>query len=117
MNKPTTHVRRNMIGAIVLSFVLCIIPAFGAGMVLQEYAAEIDAVHLGNTPQSGGLFYVKQCDHCPIIGVSFQPNTLFFLNNQQISTKQALNIVDGGATVFFDPTSRFVTRVVYWKEI
>ena len=79
----------------------------------QEYAAELDAKQLQYAPVNGGIFYVKRCDYCPTIGISFVPGTLYFQDRQRISAAQAKAILSGGVTVFFDPASKYVTRVVY----
>ena len=79
-----------------------------------EYAAEVLKAKLGNAPTRGGLIYVKRCDECQIEGVSFDASTLYFQDDDQISAKEAQARNGQGATVFYQPTTKLVTRVVFW---
>lgn len=89
---------------------------FAQFMEAKEYSAEIDSVDFGNAPTAGGLVYVKRCDQCAVTGVTFHSQTRFFDGDRVISADAAEKLGQRGATLLFDPETRYVTRVVYWSE-
>ena len=83
-------------------------------MEAKEFAAELDQVEFGNAPTSGGTIFVKRCDQCTSLAVTFRAQTRFFDGDRPITAAKAEQIVDRGATVLFDPDSRDVVRVIFW---
>ncbi len=105
--------------AISVAFAVSFGSAFGSAanaqfMEIKEYAAELRTTEFGNAPTSGGLIYVRRCDGCPVMGVTFRPQTLFQDGRRTITAAAAEKITTRGATVLFDPETRYVTRVIYW---
>lgn len=83
-------------------------------MEAKEYAAEISRFEFGNAPTTNGLIFVRRCDQCAETGVSFRAQTQYFDGRRAITAEAAEQLSDRGATVMFDPGSRYVTRVVFW---
>lgn len=86
-----------------------------APFVHKEYAAETTATRLGSTPLQGGTLYVKRCDHCALTTVSVNADTLYYRHGELISTASAVALDGQGATIFFDPETKYVTRIVFWR--
>ena len=82
----------------------------------QEYAAETSETRLGSTPLRGGTIYVKRCDHCPTVAVSLNAGTLYYQHKNRITAEAAMALDGNGSTIFFDPNTRFVTRIVFWRN-
>ncbi len=83
-------------------------------MEIQEHAAEILNLDLGNAPSTNGLIYVRRCDSCNQVGVSFRAQTRFYDGKRPISAVAAEALAGRGATVLYEPGSRYVTRVIFW---
>ncbi len=83
-------------------------------MEMKEYAAELATPEFGKAPTTGGLIYVKRCDGCPTMGVTFRAQTQFKDGKRTITAVAAEQLSDRGATLLFDPITRYVTRVIYW---
>lgn len=93
---------------------LIALPVFANQLEHLEFAAEVLETRLGNAPVKGGLIYVKRCDECKTEGVSFDNRTLYFQESNLISASEAQARDGNGATIFFHPKSKLVTRVVFW---
>jgi len=83
-------------------------------MEIKEYAAELATTKFGKAPTTGGLIYVKRCDGCPTMGVTFRAQTQFLDGKRSITAVAAERLSNRGATLLFDPKTRYVTRVIYW---
>ena len=83
-------------------------------MEAKEYAAELENVEFGNAPTTNGLIYIRRCDHCHQQGVTFRAQTQFFDGKRPITAVVAEKLTGRGATLLFDPDSRYVSRVIFW---
>jgi len=87
-----------------------------APFVHTEFAAETSITVLGDKPLSGGTVFVKRCDQCPRVAVSFNAGTLYYQQRKRISVDAAMALDGQGATIFYDPKTKYVTRVVFWRS-
>ncbi|MFK8032128.1 MAG: hypothetical protein AB8G18_18000 [Gammaproteobacteria bacterium] len=100
---------------LIATLMLALCASAGAQLMeAQEYAAEMEIAEFGNAPTAGGLVYIKRCDQCPKTGVTFRAQTRFFDGRRAISAVAAERLAERGATLLFDPETRYVTRVIYW---
>ncbi|MEM7083574.1 MAG: hypothetical protein AAF465_12655 [Pseudomonadota bacterium] len=90
------------------------VPTSAQLMDIKEHSAELERVEFGTAPTTGGLIYIKRCDFCATQGVTFRAQTRFFDGKQPITAKAAEALINRGATLIFDPDSRYVTRVTFW---
>lgn len=77
-----------------------------------EGAAEVSALTLKSTVAQ--TVYAQRCDECPTLALSVGPETQYFNGN----APTVLSRVAGqtrNATVFFNPQSRRVTRIMFWQ--
>lgn len=87
--------------------------ALAQTMTVTEYTAEFTNSSFGDAPANNGLIFVKRCDGCDRTSVRFNAKTRFFRDDTLISAQQAVELNGQRSTLFFDPTSRHVTRVIY----
>ncbi len=83
-------------------------------MEIKEHAAEIQSLDIGNAATTNGLIYIRRCDQCSQVGVSFRAQTRFYDGKQSITALDAEALAGRGATVLYDVQSRYVTRVIFW---
>lgn len=100
--------------ALILACILFSASATAQFMQAKEFAAELEHVEFGNAPSTNSLIFVKRCDQCPRLGVTFRTQTQYFDGTRPITAAAAENLAGRGATVLFDPDSRYVTRVIFW---
>ena len=103
---------------LAIAFVCGLLCAGSAAQFMEarEFAAELEQVEFGSAPTTGGLIFVKRCDQCSQQGVTFRAQTQYFDGDRQITAVAAEKLSGRGATVLFDPESRFVSRVIFWPE-
>ncbi len=97
--------------------ITCVVLSAGSTAQLleaKEYAAELNNVEFGSAPTTNSLIFVKRCDQCSRLGVSFRAQTQFFDGKRSITAVAAEKLTGRGATVLFDPDSRYISRVIFW---
>ena len=77
-----------------------------------EGAAEVEALTLKSAATQ--TVYARECDSCALLALSVTSQTQYFQGNARITLATA-SAQNHGATVFFDPEARTVSRIVYWK--
>lgn len=76
-----------------------------------EGAAEVETLTLKSA--AAQIVYARECDSCALLALSVTPQTQYFQGNTRI-TLAAASARTNGATVFFDPEARTVSRIKYW---
>jgi len=99
--------------AISLSFAIAAMAAADSKhFEILEHAAEVMTLDLEASEQQ--LLYAKRCDQCETVAVSIDKDTRVFDGRRPITMGQAAGFESRGATIFFDPKTRRVSRIVYW---
>ncbi len=86
--------------------------ANGKVFEIVEHAAEVMELEL--TADTRQLIYARRCDECPTVALSLDPQTRVFDGRRLISLGMATAFQKRGGTIFFDPATRKITRIVYW---
>ncbi len=110
MHNTLSHLARRL----ALTALLACAPfALGDSSVFRviEGAAEVDTLTLKSAVTQ--LVYARECDSCALLALSVTAQTQYFQGNSRIALATAV-ATPRGATVFFDPEARTVTRIVYW---
>ncbi len=77
-----------------------------------ERAAEVSELKLGvGTAQT---VYASRCDECPTLALSVGPETQYFDSNRATTLARVAG-QPRNATIFFNPQSRRVTRIMFWQ--
>ena len=79
-----------------------------------ESGAEMNKLTLSASNEQ--LIYARVCDVCDLQALSIDGSTRVYDGRQRIDLATAAGFTDRGATVFFDPETRRVTRIVFWKQ-
>ncbi len=87
-------------------------PAAHARLDVMEGAAEVDALTLKASARQ--TVYAARCDSCPPLTLSINAQTQFFAGGRRVALS-AVAQRELGATVFFDPGTYKVTRVLFWQ--
>lgn len=96
-----------------LAFLICL-PALAERQIYEhmEDGAEVAKLRLDGSGRQ--LLYARLCDNCELLSLSVDTRTIYFDGKRPINATTAAKFVDRGATVFFNPKTRLVTRIVYW---
>lgn len=77
-----------------------------------EHAAEVMELELSASKDQ--LVYARRCDQCPTLALSIDPRTAIYDGRKRIAIGSAAAFDKRGGTLFFDPETRRVTRIVFW---
>ncbi|MEO0423924.1 MAG: hypothetical protein AAF184_16415 [Pseudomonadota bacterium] len=81
-------------------------------MVIREHAAESPYLDLALTSTTSGTIRTRRCDQCPELTLRVDSNTVASQGGRRLTLSQAELNRDRGATVFYDPKSLVVTRIL-----
>lgn len=77
-----------------------------------EGAAEVSELKLGVTASQ--TVYASRCDECPTLALSVGPETQYFDSNRATTLARVAG-QPRNATIFYNPQSRRVTRILFWQ--
>ncbi len=91
--------------------------ALGADFFMAgvEEGAEVSLLELDASTGEGTRIYTKLCDYCEQLTLRISDDTQFFRRQTPISMGAATKLRGIGATVHFNPETRDVTRIVFWR--
>ena len=103
--------------AFALIVVAAPIGAHGANppIVLVEEAAEVSRLELQPGAGDGTRIYARICDQCQLLNLRISENTRVFRRKTPITLRDATQLRGIGATVLFDPQSKDITRIIFWR--
>ncbi|MEO0971668.1 MAG: hypothetical protein AAFX85_01140 [Pseudomonadota bacterium] len=81
-------------------------------MIIREHSAETTVLDLTLFSDSTGTIRAKRCDDCPVLTLTVDGTTVVRRAGQVQSLRTAELDRDRGATVFFDPKTLIVTRIL-----
>lgn len=84
-------------------------------IVLVEEAAEVSRLELQPGSGDGTRIYARICDHCEMLSLRIGQGTSVFRRKTPITLTQATQLRGVGATVLFDPQTRDITRIIFWR--
>ena len=79
-----------------------------------EEAAESPALDLSMSSSTEGRVLARLCDDCEILTLRVNADTAVLYHGGQASLQVAKDRAAQGATVFFDPKTLVVKRIVLW---
>lgn len=88
--------------------------ADGRVFEVVEHAAEVMQLELSADARQ--LVYARRCDHCPTLALSIDAKTRVYDGSLPISLDRAAGFAKRGGTLYFDPATRQVTRIVFWPK-
>ena len=80
-----------------------------------EHAAEVMELQLGANAQQ--LIYAQRCDECPTLALSLDKRTRIYDGRTPVTLSRAAGYLNRGGTIFFDPQTRVITRIVFWPVV
>jgi hypothetical protein len=106
---------RKLIQRLTAVVLIGIASAAGAQLVIVEQAVEMQPLDLQLTSASSGLVYANSCEGCKPIQLIITRSTQASFAGKPVALTDLKQYAQLGATVFYDKTSRIVTRIVVWK--
>jgi hypothetical protein len=79
-----------------------------------EEAAESPALDLSMTSSTEGRVLARLCDYCEILTLRVNADTAVLYHGGRADLQVAKDRAAQGATVFFDPGTLVVKRIVLW---
>ena len=79
-----------------------------------EQAAESPSLDLDLSSSTSGQVIARLCDGCELLTLQVNAATAVFLHGARATLQLAAERKDQGATVFFDPATLIVNRIVLW---
>src|SRR5262245_14830308 len=103
-------------------FASCAVALLASGVVsgapktlrAVEQAAESASLDIDLDSSTGGHVTTRLCDRCELLTLQVTKDTAVFLHGARATLQFAAERKDQGATVFFDPSTLIVTRIVLW---
>ncbi|MEM9386116.1 MAG: hypothetical protein AAGA68_13710 [Pseudomonadota bacterium] len=98
--------------ALALGASTCAHALYPNEMVIREHAAESPYLDLSLTSTTTGTIRARRCDQCPELTLRVDGSTVASQGGRRLTLAQAELNRDRGATVFYDPKSLIVTRIL-----
>ncbi len=113
MNRMNRFAHLSLVGVVLALFAGTAAHAMRPGeMKILEHAAESPYLDLALTTSDSGTVRTRRCDHCPMLTLRVDGNTVVRQGGTRLSLSDAELNRDRGATVFFDPETLIVTRIL-----
>lgn len=110
-----TRARRWRLAALLLGGLLAATAATAERpgyMKILEHAAESQVLDLSLTSQTSGTIRARRCDYCEELTLLVDADTQVLQGGQRLTLADAERNRDRGATVFYDPETLVVTRIL-----
>ena len=108
-----------MMKSLALALLVLAVPvaaqAVNPPIVLVEEAAEVMRLELQPGAGEGTRIYARICDQCEMLNLRISENTTVFRRKTPITLRDATQLRGIGATVLFDPDTKDITRIIFWR--
>ena len=84
-------------------------------LINLEEAAEVSRLEMRLDGANAGRIYARMCDDCELLTLRANNETRITRGRELLSLDQAAALKNKGATVLFDPSTRQITRILFWN--
>jgi hypothetical protein len=80
-----------------------------------EEGAEASLIDIALESDVAGRILIRACDYCKLLTLRVDANTVVMRGGERVDLQVAVDRRAEGGTVFYDPETLVVTRIVLWN--